>query len=89
MLASMLLGLAGPTLAGPAASGRIGVSLEIPPRVSLETRQTDASVACITEETDPGRLQVVDAEGRTLPGCHSGRTSRPDRPVQRVMVIPV
>jgi hypothetical protein len=38
VLASMLLIFSAPALAGPEASGRIGLSLEIPPRVSLETR---------------------------------------------------
>jgi|AntRauTorcE11898_2_1112593.scaffolds.fasta_scaffold61392_2 hypothetical protein len=91
LLASMLASLASPALASPAAEGRIGLSLEIPPRVSVDTRQRDKPFICVNEEAGPGRLRVVDAEGRGLPRCdaRSGVTRQGDDPLRRVMVVPV
>lgn len=86
--------LSAPALADSATEGvgtaRIGVSLVIPPRVSVETIELDRGALCADHRRSEGLLHVVDESGEDLPTCGMSRETQASRPgLRRLTVTPV
>lgn len=69
----MLLILATPAFAGPEATGRIGVSLVIPPRVEIAPSSGADQGPCVIDNDSRELRRIVDTSGRSLPRCNGPR----------------
>jgi hypothetical protein len=94
----VLTGLIGPLpsladgAAGAVAQGRIGVRLEIPPR--LDVLPGGAGDECVTSRPGSGMLRAIDDHGRILGACAEAQTreagsSEGEGGVRRVTITPV
>ncbi|HSG89846.1 MAG TPA: hypothetical protein VLA56_11590 [Pseudomonadales bacterium] len=75
----------------PTAEGRIGVSLVIPPRITLETSPDDAAAFCSRISGGAELLAIVDRSGHLVPACGTmgATTAKTRNGLRAVLVGPI